>query len=126
MVNEALERVIEALGGPTEASYVLTHAAKAARLEGVSYWTIRKWRVEGRVRDSRLAVLVEREARKVGIDDVSVADLAGLDLVSGNGGDAPRSRRRFLKGGKMSATYQVSSPDLPVVPRFPDAAARAA
>jgi hypothetical protein len=87
MQNQALERAIAALGGPTQTSHALV----------VSYWTIRQWRKAGRVRDSKYAVLLARAAQTAGVD-VTVDELAGLEALAA-GGDTP-DPQGGPKGGK--------------------------
>jgi hypothetical protein len=108
MEQNAVEQAIQAVGGPTKASYVCR----------VSVGAIWKWRQQGRVSDGRAAVLLSQAS------GVPVEALVGLEVVSGNG-DEPPAGRRFQKPPKITATYQAPSPGLPVVPRFPDTAAAA-
>ena len=99
MKNTALERAIAVLDGPTETSHVLR----------VSYWTIREWRKAGRVRDSRMAVLLAEAAQAAGAKDVTVRALSGLeDEPNGKGGKRPRNQ--------LTVTSSESSPPEPTDP----------
>lgn len=113
MKNKALERAIEALGGPTPTSHALV----------ISYWTIRTWRNAGRVRDSRYAVLLARAAQAAGAD-VTVDELAGVDLHDDNG-PAPRRKRPKRRQGGTPATYPVLAARGRRLDHLPPAAAAA-
>jgi hypothetical protein len=113
-MNEKLERAIRAVGGVTETTYI-------CRCSSSGLW---KWRQAGYILDGPAAKRLADAATEAGFA-VTTDELVD-EAANGNGGAGPRGRR-FRKGGHMiTATYQVPSPDLPVVPRFPDAAARAA
>jgi hypothetical protein len=98
-----VSRAVDIVGGPTEASFI-TRASAA---------TIYKWRKEGYVADSRAAVLLARATQEKG-QPVSIAALAGLELVNGNGGEPEEKRapRRLRKGGVMPARYHGVRPHL--------------
>lgn len=98
MENPALERAIDALGGPTPTSHALV----------VSYWTIRQWRKAGRVRDSKYAVLLARAAQAAGAD-VTVGQLAGLD-VTDTCDSTPPEGKGGKKGGLVTPATCRESP----------------
>jgi len=102
MAKNAVEEAIQAVGGPTKASYVCR----------VSVGAIWKWRQTGRVSDGRAAVLLSEES------GVPVKALVGLEVVSGNGDEPTKRGRRFRKEGPV--TSATCPPPVPAVPRFPD------
>src|SRR5215510_9140739 len=76
MPDSAIERLIQALGGPTPASYV-------ARVSVAALW---KWRREGRVTHPKGMVRLWHAAQAVGLD-ITVDELAGLPYANGGNGD---------------------------------------
>ena len=110
MADNPVQRAVDILGGELETQIAIR----------VKYWTLRDWLRNGVVPKTADAVALSEATG----GRVSVKELAGS--ANGNGDDDPTKGRTFLKGGKMSATYPELSPSLPVVPRFPDTAARAA
>jgi len=99
MEKNAVERAVQAVGGPTQASHICD----------VSVWAIRIWRKTGIVPDTRAAILLSEATD----GDISVRELAGLE--NGDGGPRHRSRR-FQPGGKITVTYPASRPDPAIDP----------
>jgi hypothetical protein len=97
MERNAVEEAIQAVGGPTKASYVCQ----------VSVGAIWKWRQNKRVSDGRAAVLLADAS------GVPVEALVGLVVLNGTG-DEPPQGGKFRKGGRViTTTYPVLNPSLP-------------
>ena len=95
MEKNAVERAVQAVGGPTQASHICD----------VSVWAIRLWRKNGIVPDTRSAIRLSEATD----GQISVRELAGLE--NGDGGPHQRGRRFLGKGGKITVTYPASTPD---------------
>jgi len=100
MEKNAVERAVQAVGGPTQASHICD----------VSIWAIRLWRKNGIVPDTRSAIRLSEATD----GQITVRELAGLE--NGDGGPQQRGRRFPVKGGKITVTYPVSRPDPAVAP----------
>jgi hypothetical protein len=110
-MENAVEKAIRLLG-PT--------LFQASVRTGIQPSTLWKWAKAGRIKDGLRAVELSRATDGA----VSVEELVG---ATSENGDEPPKGKGFLKGRyRLPATYQASSASLPVVPRFPDTAARAA
>src|SRR5262249_31307574 len=89
MAVNAVERAIQALGGPTPASYVCR----------VSVNAIWHWRKMGRVRHAEGLVRLWRAAVAAGLD-VTIDELAGLPCGNGENADVGEARRRIRGSSK--------------------------
>lgn len=82
----------------------------AAHYAGLSQEGMRQALVRGYLSNARSAVLLAQATEAAG-KPVSVAGIAGLEVINGNGSDPSeqnRGSRRGRKGVKMTATYHES------------------